>query len=361
MNEEAIIRTVPAAGALHKVPGFDPLKHLRKAVNGSGEQVQSLALRYKRLWFRLVYPSGRLLLNPLRVTDQMAIFEAQVFFRMEDPTPASSFTATKSAKESRGYIRAAQDEALNVALDNAGFGIQLCDVTKEPDAGTHSPDSPQPRTDAAPQSEPRDVIRPVKPIQPTPASKPAPAPAVKVAPASPIQAVEATEAPVEQPAKPMKPTAAQFQAAPEPERKEAAPSDPLAEMATEVRSGNSAQDAGQAAPSVIVNFPAPQEEPANVVAPEESGEPAVSAEPIQAAPSYTEDMSVEEIAERMTVDDAKGLRVDFGTCKGWTMGQVMENRPSSLKFFVTPFCECGNILKAAATLLLQELNQQKAS
>ena len=322
MNEEAIIRTVPAAGALHKVPGFDPLKHLRKAVNGSGEQVQSLALRYKRLWFRLVYPSGRLLLNPLRVTDQMAIFEAQVFFRMEDPTPASSFTATKSAKESRGYIRAAQDEALNVALDNAGFGIQLCDVTKEPDAGTPSPDSPQPRTDAAPQPEPRDVIRPVKPIQPTPASKPAPAPAVKVAPASPIQAVEATEAPVEQPAEPMNPTAA---------------------------------------PSVIVNFPAPQEEPSDVVAPEESGEPAVSAEPIQAVPSYTEDMSMEEIAERMTVDDAKGLRVDFGTCKGWTMGQVMENRPSSLKFFVTPFCECGNILKAAATLLLQELNQQKAS
>ena len=83
--------------------------------------------------------------------------------------------------------------------------------------------------------------------------------------------------------------------------------------------------------------------------------------PVQDAPAYTADMSVEEITARMTVDDAKGLTVDFGTCKGWTMGQVMENRPSSLKFFITPFCECGNILKAAATLLLQELNQQKAS
>lgn len=30
MNENTILRTVPAANDLHKVPGFDPMKSLRK-------------------------------------------------------------------------------------------------------------------------------------------------------------------------------------------------------------------------------------------------------------------------------------------------------------------------------------------
>ena len=94
MNDNAIIRTVPAAGSLHQVPGFDPLKHLKRSVNDKGEPVMKLDLPYKRLWFRLACPNGRLLLNPLRITDQMAIFEAQVFFQREDTTPASSFTST---------------------------------------------------------------------------------------------------------------------------------------------------------------------------------------------------------------------------------------------------------------------------
>ena len=37
MNENTILRTVPAANDLHKVPGFDPLKYLRKAVNEKGD------------------------------------------------------------------------------------------------------------------------------------------------------------------------------------------------------------------------------------------------------------------------------------------------------------------------------------
>ena len=108
MNDNAIIRTVPAAGSLHQGPGFDPLKHLKRSVNDKGEPVMKLDLPYKRLWFRLACPNGRLLLNPLRITDQMAIFEAQVFFQREDTTPASSFTSTKTVQEDRRYIRSAQ-------------------------------------------------------------------------------------------------------------------------------------------------------------------------------------------------------------------------------------------------------------
>ena len=165
MNEINIIRTVPAATALHKVSGFDPLKYLRKTFNAAGDPVMRLDLPYKRLWFRLAYPNGRMLLNPLRVTDQMAIFEAQVFFSREDSTPASSFTSDKKAREVRNYIRAAQDEALNMALDNAGFGIQLCDVAQVSGDGQYGSDIPLTRDADKQQAQTVETAAPAQPAE----------------------------------------------------------------------------------------------------------------------------------------------------------------------------------------------------
>ena len=194
MNENTILRTVPAANDLHKVPGFDPLKYLRKAVNEKGEPVMRLELRYQRLWFRLACPKGRMLLNPLRVTDQLAIFEAKVFFHQDDTAPASCFTANKAAKETPGYIRAAQDEALMVALDNAGFGIQLCDVTSEPSGGENCPPV-QANSDRqnAPAPEPAPIEQTTPAPEPDPVEQTAPAP--EPAPVSPVQTVEPPAAP----------------------------------------------------------------------------------------------------------------------------------------------------------------------
>ena len=87
MNERSnsVIKTVPAASVLHSVPMFDPLKLLRKTTSAkTGERVLKLDLRYKKLWFLLVHPNGRMLTNLLRVTDQMAIFEAQLFAGRDD-------------------------------------------------------------------------------------------------------------------------------------------------------------------------------------------------------------------------------------------------------------------------------------
>jgi len=52
--------------------------------------------------------------------------------------------------------------------------------------------------------------------------------------------------------------------------------------------------------------------------------------------------------------------VDIGTCKGWTLEQVAERRAPSLKFYVRGCSDANNILKAAATLLLTDLEQKKA-
>ena len=64
----------PAVAGLNQIQGFDPCKLLRRTVSRTGEgEVLILDLRYKKLWFRLAYPQGRLKLNALRITEQLAI------------------------------------------------------------------------------------------------------------------------------------------------------------------------------------------------------------------------------------------------------------------------------------------------
>lgn len=54
--------------------------------------------------------------------------------------------------------------------------------------------------------------------------------------------------------------------------------------------------------------------------------------------------------------EARSFVLTAGPRKGWTLGQVADQRPSGLQFYVTDFCKCGNIQKASSELLLQELN-----
>ena len=57
-NQEPMLYTTNAAVAsLNHVPGFDPLKFLRRTTSRkTGEDVMRLDLRYKKLWFRLACP-----------------------------------------------------------------------------------------------------------------------------------------------------------------------------------------------------------------------------------------------------------------------------------------------------------------
>ena len=128
MSRERIMLTqaIPAVQQLRRVQGFDPLRFLKRNVNGGIE----LEPRYQRLWFRLACPDGKMLLNRLRITDQIAVYEAQVFLSREDNQPIANFTAAveKAQAPAGRYVQAAQDAALKTALDNAGFGIQLCEI-----------------------------------------------------------------------------------------------------------------------------------------------------------------------------------------------------------------------------------------
>lgn len=369
MQQNAMIRTIPAVAGLHKVPGFDPLRYLKQTANANGEPVLRLELGYQKLWFRLAYPNGRLLLNPMRVTDQMALIEAMVFFDRADSTPASSFTATKTVKESSGYIHDAQNEALSIALENAGFGIQLCDVAQV-SASQYGSDIPVSRTQSpavhnAPPAQANNGSE-----QTGQAEQPVSAEARQNADAAGTEqpkqpaAVPETQAPSE-------PSNAQTKNA---ETNGIIPqSDPVPELIPDQVQANTGEPETPAAE----NDPNSRSEPqkiANagvldflsqaaklVTQTGEASEPESPADgTAPAAPGYSADMPVEEICEKMTLEEARAVIVPTGTCKGWTIAQVAKDRLSSLKFYVYSQGAVDNVVKAAATLLWNEINQQKA-
>ena len=82
--------------------------------------------------------------------------------------------------------------------------------------------------------------------------------------------------------------------------------------------------------------------------------------PFTFGPTYTNEMSVEQIVGLMTLEQAKAVVVDDGMSKGMKMGEVAEKRPASLQFYLSVgYKKNNNILKAAAQILLNE--RKKAS
>ena len=77
--------------------------------------------------------------------------------------------------------------------------------------------------------------------------------------------------------------------------------------------------------------------------------------------AYTNDMSVDEICAVMTVEEAENIIVPAGTCKGWTLSQVAERRPVSLKWYLTGYSGDDNILRAGARIMQSIIEAKKAS
>lgn len=292
--ESTLFNAVPVVSELNRVAGFDPLRFLKKTANG-----HELELRYKKLWFRLKYPAGRTRLTPLCITDQLAIIEAKVFFDKDDTDPASSYIATMTQENAPAglYIQAAEHNALDMALTNAGFGVQF---------------APMPKADT-PYAEP---ITPVMRSEPAPAPQAA-AEQVRTEPAA-IQ-VDMESVVVQQ----AEPEAVHHE--------DTVPYVPQAEISVE-RPAEAAAE-----PVVETELPFVYDEPS--------------------AASYTKDMDVDTICTLMTEAEAEEIIVPIGTCSGQTLKQVAERRPASLKWYVKGYSGDDNILRAGAKLMLDKLQR----
>ena len=323
-NQEPMLYTTNAAVAsLNHVPGFDPLKFLRRTTSRkTREDVMRLDLRYKKLWFRLACPTGRLNLNALRITEKMAIFEAKVYRDREDAEPLSSYVANCTLDATPGglYVEAAQEEALDTALSNAGFGIQFADVSSESEEyGSEVPVGAK--------------VEVEKPVQvKTETSKPT---QTKVEVAKPVQKQpEAVDASPQEPVKADPLDAIMADDMPVPEQV-------TAEVVEKPKT---------VVPESVQPAQTPAEPPQNVIVLEQ--------EPPAAA--YTQSSPVEEIRQQMTYEQAQNVIVDCGTCKGWTLAQVADRRPASLRWYVKGYQGENNVLRAAAAIIWDSLQEKQA-
>lgn len=342
MSRERIILTqaIPAVQQLRRVQGFDPLRFLKRNANGGIE----LEPRYQRLWFRLACPDGKMLLNRLRITDQIAVYEAQVFLSREDNQPITNFTAAveKAQAPAGRYVQAAQDEALKTALDNAGFGIQLCEI------------KPSAAVDAQADGKQEAATGAVNRQETAPAVNRAAAPQ-REDPIGEHHPVQAVPTPQEvQPQEAAKTPNVNQQEAHTTQQTESV-SDAMS-LLQALSGGAAASEPDPVMPQKAQELPS---ETAETVKPVVVDMPASAS--AAAAPKYSDDMTVDEILPLMTEEEAAELVVTTGVNKGWTMAQVSEQRPSSLKYYAYLCEDCGNIMKAAAMLLLGGSQQLKAS
>ena len=398
-NVPMMYEVFPAVAALNQVQGFNPLKMLRRMISPkTGEEVLRLDLQYKKLWFRLRHPEGRIRVNPLRITEQIAIYEAQVYLNREDPAPVCSFTSSISKDEAPDgkYIQAAQEDAIDKALTDAGFGIQLSDVTMPESmryygseipvsqlngnasvtAGqvkatqpvskpvVQAPSAPEQSATAIQQSpapkvaeRPVQVTQNVAPAQPNPAPKAVqPTAPVQTAPAANVVEPTVSTPTVKAPAQTVAPqtvnTAPVVQPTDVAQPKPVVPVQEQPKPAQEVHAANAALEVlrgGNPAPVAPVQTVA-------TTAPAAAAEADDKDLPFTFGPAYNNSMTPEEIAAVMTLDQAKAVVVDTGVCKGMTMGEVAEKRPVSLKFYIFGgYRGDNNILKAAAKVIYEQL------
>ena len=310
-NQEPMLYTTNATvAALNHVPGFDPLKFLRRTTSRkTGEDVMRLDLRYKKLWFRLACPTGRLKLNALRITEKMAIFEAKIYRDREDAEPLSSYVANCTLDATPGglYVEAAQEEARDTALSNAGFGIQFADVGSESEEyGSEVPVGAKPEISKLVQTK----VEVAELVQKQPEVMKATSQET-----DPLDAIMADDMPV--------------------------PEQVTAEVVEKPKTVvlESVQPAQT-----------PSEPPKNVIVLEQ--------EPLAAA--YPQSTPVEEIRRQMTYEQAQNVIVDCGTCKGWTLAQVADRRPASLRWYVKGYQGENNILRAAAAIIWDSLQEKQA-
>lgn len=320
-NQEPMLYTTNAAVAsLNHVSGFDPLKFLRRtASRKTGEDVMRLDLRYKKLWFRLACPTGRLKLNALRITEKMAIFEAKVYRDREDAEPLSSYVANCTLDATPGglYVEAAQEEALDTALSNAGFGIQFADVGSESEEyGSEVPVGVK-----------AEIAKPVQ---------------VKTEVAKSVQTKTEDAEPVKKQPEAVKATS-----------QEADPLDAIMADDMPVPEQVTAEVVEKPKTVVLESVqPAqtPAAQPQNVIVLEQE----------LPAAAYTQSSPVEEIRRQMTYEQAQNVIVDCGTCKGWTLAQVADRRPASLRWYVKGYQGENNILRAAAAIIWDSLQEKQA-
>lgn len=342
---------LPAAAKLNHVPGFDPARYLRKKYSKSYEcEVVDLDLEYKKLWFRLVYPNGRLETTAVKITDQIAIFNTKVFFHLKDTEPVACFTSQeyKDNNQKSLYILNAQRESQSQALCDAGFGVQfhpaempITDIRNTDTNCNHTTQQDDNSSEIIPpiNEQPQSNINDQKLFVEF---------SIKTQPTD-------------------EPKVIQYESQLISENKIAAfPAADLQERSSDKSIAKTSNSNNQNLSSLLQaesissadNIPVDTTTAALLSNNTEIQEGIVK-ESSEAHILITPDMSIEDICKTMTMEQALDVVVDIGTCNGWTLAEVAEKRAASLKWYLNGYPGENKLLKAGAMKILEEMFQQK--
>lgn len=298
-----------AVAALHQVEGFDPRKFMRLIQKEDQSSRYYLDVAYRKLWFRLCYPEGKIVKTIRSITEKMAIVEAKVYLSKNDPE--DSYVANAFAQKYRmddseigqKYVELAETAAVGRALSDAGFGLQFADREKEMDPEvTEAPidEEVMAGTPICPENIPEEVFGSSvgEPLMEDMIPGQCGIEDYIPMPDEIMRVAEASKEEVQQP-----------KAAPQPTKK---------------------------------SEQTPQEQfMQNNVAPESTV-------------GITRDMPVNDIYGKLTKDLAVKVVVSAGCYKGKTLRQIAVEKPGSLQWYVDSYKGPDNLLRAAAKYLLDQ-------
>jgi cytoskeletal protein RodZ len=341
MNEKNSSEKLAVIAELNRVNGFNPEQFARNISDNDGHNARKyLDVMWRKLWFRLKYPSGKITKKIVQINEKVAIIEAKVYFDKNDPAEnyVSSALAYRESDPQNGrfgnrYVEFAETAAVGRALADAGFGLQYCcDIseTKETDI-VDAPIESSFVADKQPNiAENQTNSNDETPVISENLSEPESETQSEIFTDS-EQTSNTANQPTSKPEIPMK------------SDKLSAPVGLLVNTANTNKAGNSANSKAEIPDKSSETKPQP---------------------PIQQTQNntkYDKSTSVEEICRVMSLDEAKNYVVDFGKFAGKTISQIAIEKTSNLDWYVKSYSGKDNILRAASKILLDvAANQQLA-
>lgn len=342
MNEMAVNSStymydeVSEINQLNKVEGFDPRKYMRLIQNEGQAGKYYLDVAYRKLWFRLKYPQGKIVKKLIKLTENLAIVEARVYLDRNDEEANYISNAlaqkylTNDDKFGAKYVELAETAAVGRALSDAGFGLQFADKEMDFDPEvTEAPIDGQIMQGGSMMQEGAFLAEGM------------------------VDEMDGTIMEQEDENIPGQHGIEEY--IPMPEEVGAAFEQgmtPAMQQTGQIPSGTAPvqQNVGRPAPQPARTGQSAK--PASV--------PAQRAKAPVANPSgvMRKDMPVEEIYRMLTRDKAAAVVVSTGFNKGKTLGQVALEKPNSLEWYVTSYGGPDNILRAAAKFLIDTAMMQ---
>ena len=130
-HERITVQKSKAVGSLNRVEGFEPLE-LARTISQEGQPDQLyLDVKYRKLWFRLVYPTGRIESHIVHFNENMALAEAKIYLSYTDAPEnyiANAFSMkfrTDDPKFGDKFLEMAETAAVGRALSDAGLASSL--------------------------------------------------------------------------------------------------------------------------------------------------------------------------------------------------------------------------------------------